>query len=228
MAVDLHSLRDSCAGQKCFFLGTGPSLNQLDLSLLKDEVVWTANRAFLLFDRVSWRPSFYAVKDPNVIRNSADALNALALSLPATVFFYPDWVPATGLITGMDNVCWFHEVARVETEYPAFSLSPDQGVVHSSTVTTTVLQLAIWMGFNPIILIGCDMSYHGTESDHFDRRYLDGGKSWEVPDVAPMLAELAEARRACDARGVTILNATAGGNLEAFSRVSYLDVVRKR
>jgi hypothetical protein len=228
VSIDLHGLHNTHRGQRCFFLGNGPSLNKLDLSLLERELVWASNRAYLLFDRISWRPSFYVLKDPDVIKRSADALNSLALELPATVFFYPEWVIGTGVIKERDNICWFREVPGTETDYPSCSLNADNGIVHSSTVATMALQLAVWMGFNPIILIGCDMSYVGTEADHFDPRYLDGSQHWILPDVDKMIAELKEAKRAADAQGITILNATAGGNLEAFSRVSYIDIVRKR
>ena len=88
------------------------------------------------------------------------------------------------------------------------------------------------MGFDPIILIGCDMSYGlprvGADSDHFDPRYLDGGRSWEVPDVASMQAQLAAAWQACDAHGIRILNASAGGSLEVFPRVRYQDLLGNR
>lgn len=240
MAVDLQTLGQSHAGRRCFFLGNGPSLNDQDLSLLAHETVWAANRAYLLFNRVSWRPSFYVIKDPKVIEHSADVINSLMQSLPRTIFFYPDWVLDAGRIEQKHNVLLYRELDRTETRHPQFSFNPDEGVVRSSTVATVVLQLAVWMGFDPIILIGCDMSYQaaafigqrefrvtdGNDLDHFDPRYLDGG-SWQVPDVDEMLAHLAAAQEACDAHGITVLNATAGGQLEVFPRVSYLTVLGK-
>jgi len=230
VAVDLQTLRKSHTGRRCFFLGNGPSLNKLDLSLLEGEQVWAANRAYLLFEGVSWRPAFYVIKDPNVIENSIDAIRNLMRSLPNTVFFYPDWFRSAGSITDSANVCWYREVDRVDTNYPEFSVNADEGIVRSSTVAIVAMQLAIWMGFEPVILIGCDMTYQASsqsehaDPDHFDPRYLDGGRSWQVPDVAGMLAHMAAAKRACDAYGVTILNATAGGRLEAFPRVSYASI----
>jgi hypothetical protein len=240
MTVDLHTLAKTQAGRRCFFLGNGPSLNRQDLSLLSSETVWAANRAYLLFDRISWRPSFYVIKDPKVIENSADVMNPLMRSLPETIFFYPDWVQDVAKIEKNHNVCFYKEVDRTETSHSQFSFNADEGVVSSSTVATIVLQLAVWMGFDLIILIGCDMSYQatgfvgqtefrateGSDPDHFDPRYLDGGR-WQVPDVDRMLAHLAAAREACDAYGVTVLNATAGGQLEVFPRINYLTVFGK-
>jgi len=238
--VDVHTLSRNHAGKRCFFLGTGPSLHCLDLSLLSAEIVWAANRAYLLFDRVSWRPSFYVIKDPRIVENSSDMIDLLMRRLPNTIFFFPDYIQ-DGRIASAPNACQYRELERTDNEYATFSFDVGQGVVRSHTVATVVLQLAVWMGFNPIILIGCDMSYQaealrgqaefsvtdGTDVDHFDSRYLDGG-SWEVPDVEGMLSDLAMARQACDAHGVTILNATAGGNLEIFPRLSYTEFFRKR
>jgi hypothetical protein len=100
--------------------------------------------------------------------------------------------------------------------------------------------LAVYLGFNPIYLVGCDTAYvaaeraveagicpevvarrEGADPDHFDPNYLRGGDAWRVPDVAGMVADYHAARRACDAIGVTVYNATVGGRLEEFPRVSY-------
>jgi len=238
VSIDFQTLHQSNRGSRCFFLGNGPSLKAIDLRLLESEQVWVANRAYLLFDRIRWRPSFYVVRDPYVIENSLDQMRSLVISLPGTIFFFPDCVRESGLMADQRNVCWYRELEKTTTDHPRFSFDADVGVVRSSTVAVTVLQLAVWMRFDPIILLGCDMSYEarksggeetfqpvqGADSDHFDRSYLDGGARWQVPDVAAMFADFEAARQACDSRGVTVFNATDGGKLEVFPRIRFVDI----
>jgi hypothetical protein len=234
----LEALQGRYAGQRCFFLGNGPSINQQDLSLLQHEHVWAANRAYLLFKKIQWRPSFYVVKDRIVIENSQAALQALVGDLPRTIFFFPYWAFEESRISAAENTCGFNTLNDPGPPHSTFSFDAVRGIVPSRTVATTTLQLAIWLGFNPIVLTGCDMSYKQTDAaelerrseggdlDHFDPSYLANGKAWEVPDVAGMLEELGAARLACDSRGIRVLNATCGGRLEAFPRTNYDELFR--
>ena len=58
-------------------MGNGPSLNKMDLSLFKSEYVWASNRAYLLFDRIKWRPSYYVAVDKRVIPDNYEEINSI-------------------------------------------------------------------------------------------------------------------------------------------------------
>ena len=62
-AAKLGEVRDRHLGERVFLLGNGPSLNKLPLEKLADEYTFGVNRIGLLFDRVSWRPSYWTVTD---------------------------------------------------------------------------------------------------------------------------------------------------------------------
>ncbi len=68
-------------------LGNGPSLNHTPLHILGGEQVWATNRAYLLFDRIAWRPSHYVVVDPQVIVNSRFHLSTCVAELSQTTIF---------------------------------------------------------------------------------------------------------------------------------------------
>jgi len=74
----LQALRDQCKGKKrAFVIGNGPSLNQTDLSLLKDEITFGVNGIFLKFQDTEFRPTFYVVEDHLVAEDRQEAINQL-------------------------------------------------------------------------------------------------------------------------------------------------------
>ena len=45
----LRSYKNKFAGERCFVVGNGPSLNNMDMSKLSDEYTFGMNRIFLMF-----------------------------------------------------------------------------------------------------------------------------------------------------------------------------------
>ncbi len=241
----LRSLKGRYSKERCFIMGSGPSLNQMDLGLLRQEHVWAVNKCYFLFDRITWRPSFYVAIDKRVVRDIAREIYHLTRNLSDTTFFFPlefreQWVLRSGA-----NVYWYREVPLDETNLPdgMFTRDASEWVSSARTVAIAALQLAVYLGFNPIYLIGCDTSYLVSSSvrterddpdkfvstedddpDHFDPRYFGKGSKWHKPHVGRMLFHYEQARRVCDTLGVNVYNATVGGNLEVFPRVDFAEL----
>src|SRR3990167_8981678 len=53
------------SGKRHFIIGSGKSLLSTPLDALEGEVTWAMNRIHLLYDRTSWRPTFYFSCDFN-------------------------------------------------------------------------------------------------------------------------------------------------------------------
>ena len=85
----LNSLQGSYSGQRCFIMGNGPSLNRMDLSLFENDLIWGSNKCYLLFDRISWRPSFYVGIDKQVIPDIKVEISELTRNLYDSRFFFP-------------------------------------------------------------------------------------------------------------------------------------------
>lgn len=95
------------------------------------------------------------------------------------------------------------------------------------------LQLGVWMGFNPIVLVGCDLHKGRVEAwdaDHFDPQYEaapsphDQARTPERRNATLVYGhELSRAY--AESQGVRILNATVGGLLDVYPRVSLEEVV---
>lgn len=230
----LQTFQNRYQGQRCFLMGNGPSINKTDLSLLANDYVWGVNKCFLLFDRISWRPSFYTVIDRPGAKDSAHEINDLVSQLPSTFCFFPD-ILAGQIVEARGNTYWFHDLFdywtlnKVDQSSAQASRLFQQdvrgGVRVIGTVMYSVLQLAVYMGFNPIYLIGCDTEFSRSaetvSANYFDPDYIQKFKRIAMLDVEMSIYSYEIARAACDSLGVQIYNATIGGKLEVFPRVDY-------
>jgi hypothetical protein len=103
-------------------------------------------------------------------------------------------------------------------------------------VTIINLQLAYYMGFTEVILIGMDFSYTipddakidgsnitsmSDDPNHFHPDYFGKGKVWKDPQLDRVLANYRLANLVYESDGRRIVNATPGGKLELFERVPY-------
>ena len=238
----LQSLKGLYQGKRCFIMGNGPSLNHMDLTLFKNEFVWGSNRCYLLYNRIDWRPKFYSAVDERVVPDIAGELNDIIQNDETdTLYFIPLWYRRN--IMKADNVYWF-DLRESEIEslpFRVFSTDPSDYVPGVATVTIALLQLAIYLGFNPIYLIGCDTNYKipktvihegdagliSTENDdanHFSPYYFGKNSKWHEPFVEKMIWHYEQAKTACELLEIQVLNATVGGKLEVFPRINYLDL----
>jgi hypothetical protein len=245
LVVRMRGFQGKYKGMRCFLMGNGPSLNKMDLTLFRNEFIWGSNKCYLLFDRIDWRPKFYVGVDTRVIPDIRDDIYALERGLTETQFFFPSFFRVNGVLRSASNVYWFNQLPQNPTILPfgVFSNDVSSHVVSSSTVTIAMMQLAVYFGFSPIYLIGCDTTYSvpktvqagkkeyelvSTQNDdpnHFSKNYFGVGSKWHDPHPERMIEHYQQSKEACDQLGVQVFNATVGGNLEVFPRVNYLDIV---
>ena len=103
-------------------------------------------------------------------------------------------------------------------------------VYEGYTVTYMILQLAIYMGFSKICLLGIDHSYstelnsngeivHKDLADHFD----SNDKITNIPQTFRSTLAYRKANEVAQSKGIIIVNSTRGGALEEFQRMSLED-----
>ncbi|MFK7934379.1 MAG: hypothetical protein AB8G22_12780, partial [Saprospiraceae bacterium] len=118
-----------------------------------------------------------------------------------------------------------------------------QPIHNGYTVTFVAMQMAYFMGFKRVFLIGVDHSFKQSigkqnqtetldddDANHFDPNYFKGMK-WNLADVYgnEVSYHLANYHYLRDDR--EIYNATVGGKLDIFPRVSYkkaLEMMKKK
>jgi len=258
---ELSTLKDTRKGERCVILGNGPSLNRTDLSLLKEETVFACDAVHLLFERIDWRPAYYTCVDSQVLHDRATDIEAMLAADPDMVAFFPTEVQIHGSdrdrLKGRDLVAespkryFFNEEPGTVDDLPEsmFSLDASIRVIQPHTVAVTMMQLAAYMGFSELVLVGIDMHYsvpdavpreegvdiedvrltslQDDDPNHFDPLYFGATRKWNTPNTALMRQHFELARQALDKKGVSVRNATEGGDLDVFELVSLKDAVSR-
>jgi hypothetical protein len=236
--------KDRYIGQRCFCVGNGPSLKDTPLDLIKNEYSFGLNRIAEIYPSTTWRPTFYvnvtlgiadedwADSAKKAIKNTPSFIDVgclpFAIEAPDRVIEIPDNVYPVDVTKGGP---WRYDITK--------------GLDKTGSSMLAVLQIAVYMGFNPIYLIGCDCKWlpfdyeEDKDPNHFIDSYwakmlLHGTNPVEVtPALAARFSSDSMgchwvAKDACDRKGVKVYNATAGGDLEIYPRVSYEEIVDGR
>ncbi|MBB4658945.1 6-hydroxymethylpterin diphosphokinase MptE-like protein [Parvularcula dongshanensis] len=238
----LASLAGKFSGQRIFIVGNGPSLNKIDFEKLRGEYTFAANRIYLMFDRTLWRPTFYTAIDWRVTPDIRDEIIAMeGIEYPIFPTRYK------GFFDELGDPFWF----KLRGGGPRFSdqFSHDilnDGVAGRGSVLVQAIQIAFYLGFSPIYLVGVDVSYRvpstviqeggdrfgtGTQllltstqdddENHFDPRYFGAGRKWHDPNTDEMIRGFVACRKGVEFYGGKLLNATVGGNLNQIPRVDF-------
>ncbi len=218
----LAELKDRHRGQRCFIIGNGPSLKQTDLSHLKNEYTLGQNRIYLAFPEWGFSTSYYLSVNDLVVEQCAPEIQAL--TMPRFVAWR-----ARRWLKPQNNLFFIH------TTYtgPKFATDIRERVWEGGTVTYTSLQVAYFLGFSEVILVGVDHNYvtqgvpnatvvsQGDDPNHFDPGYFGKGFRWQLPDLVQWEDAYRLARRTYEADGRRVLDATVGGKLTVFPKVAY-------
>jgi hypothetical protein len=224
---ELVRLRDLYRGRRAFIFGGGPSLRRTDVRLLKNEITIGSNAIFLIFAEMGYQPTFLTVEDRLVAEDRADALN----NVRGTRKIFPRDVRS---FLRQDEDTLYIRFIRHYRGFPRFSRRFEESVFWGGTVTMLNLQLAYHLGCNPVYLVGFDHEYKVPEKldsvvitssvadeNHFHPDYFGPGFRWHDPRLDRMEAGYRAAQRHFESEGRQIFNATDGGRLEVFPRVSY-------
>ncbi|MCI9535686.1 MAG: DUF115 domain-containing protein [Lachnospiraceae bacterium] len=209
-------------GKRCFIVATGPSIRASDLDILKNknEICISMNSIHHVFSQTDWRPDYYVISDFRVFDEYQDILNAL----PKEDKFLSDNSESFWKIPHKNNVFRYH----LHYEYcfdrlPKFSDDFSMRNYTGTTVTYTCMQLAAYMGFKEIYLLGVDFTYGGQEKN-IEYNYFyktDDSEDKCRGFVKHVTLAYKAAKQYADSHGIYIYNATRGGKLEIFPRADF-------
>lgn len=227
----LRKLRNSHLGERCFIIGNGPSLKPEDLDLLKDEFCFASNRIDRIFEHTQWRPAFYCTQDPSILEKYRDIIREIPAPYKLMVY---SGSRKTGYI---GNAMYTPFSGKdIYPNPPIFSEDISDSIGEGYTVTYTCMQVAAYMGFKKMILLGID---HNFPIDVTPEGKVvvnkDAGEHFygsnDIPKHYPMLYKVdlsyKTAKEYAEKHGISILNATRGGKLEIYERVDLDSLFQK-
>lgn len=190
---------------KVFILGGGPSLNQVDLSLLKGRNVLGVNQAFEIQD---CEVPFCYCGDRRWYDWNKDRLKE-----------YPGTLVTSYSVVGFPEMpCKNINVQKI-SQQGIWSKDPST-ISWNGNSGATAINVAYWLGAKKIVLLGFDMG-HSDGEFNWHNRYPPIKRRPNGFYPNPYRRFLSCWRRvAIDARnlGIEIINSTVGGQLNVFTR----------
>jgi len=207
---DLHK------GKRCFIVGTGTSLNDIDMSLLKDEITIGVNLILLKKD---FTPNYLVVADTTVIHKHYDIIFNDKMNKGCYVLGNGCTMTGKGnCTTGPGSTCFPHSKLDLKTYPNIYQLTHkeisgifidhiddersnllkldqyyiDPNFKHftsygASTIDNLAIPLAVYLGFKEIYLLGCD----GKWSHFYNDNTKSGKREWiNYKHVLPLLDKL--------------------------------------
>lgn len=225
-SIDTNSIKkykNIHKGKVCFIVGNGPSMTFADLDMINnlDVSSFACNKIYLAFQNTKWRPDYYLVSDSKIVQD----INFEKTGLKKENMFFPRKFKGE-----IDFGNFYETLEHNWLEHGDFSTDAYKGVYQCETIIAEAIQLAYYMGFSKVYIIGVDFNYNmknvnnkdltfeNGEGNYFIKDYAAKGEVLNLPNQESNILGFKAARKAFEDDGREIYNATRGGKLEVFER----------
>lgn len=224
IANRLGRFYNSHLGETAILLANGPSLNEMNLDFLKKYTVIGVNKIYLGFKKFNFYPKYYVAINDLVIKQSIEQIRSLSCV---------KFISKRNRSILPENALTYH----IDTDNPKVSFFKDisYGVNEGFTVTYACLQIAYFMGFKRVIIVGMDHSFayignpneikllEGNDENHFSSEYF-GNQLWQNPDLRKSEEFYKIADQIFTSNGREIIDATLKGNCCVFQKRDYKEL----
>lgn len=221
----IQALRDTHKGERCFIVATGPSLTFDDLEMLRGEVCFGMNSICKILDKTSWYPTYYGIQDTWVYDKMQEEIKKLNCPVFVGSCIVDRFDVKPEYVQFPVNDLYHHPEKDIDKYFAKFSDDAYAMVYDGYTITYTLMQIAIYMGFREIYLLGCDCNYPKGEKNHFvESGFVD---KYAFKNHERMIVGYEKAKEYADAHGIKIVNCTRGGMLEVYPRMRLEEVLNQ-
>ncbi|MGI6069345.1 MAG: 6-hydroxymethylpterin diphosphokinase MptE-like protein [Blautia sp.] len=233
----LQSYQNAHKGERCFLVGTGPSLVPEDLDKIQGEKAFGCNMLYKLYPKTSWRPDYYCMTDRVYAKYQSQEM----LKHVEAPVFTPKSAYRRMPVHG-EQVIYVNDIYDYNTYKPRGKMLSYCWL--KASVMLFMLEMAVYMGFTEIYLLGVDCTNTYRPDGHFTKDYVkDDAKAAEKERLESDLKKekmtpeemwahnyrrnieaYEEIAKFAQKKGISIYNATRGGNLEVFPRVALEEI----
>ena len=224
MVKILNQFENRYVGCRCVIIGNGPSINAMDLGSLKNEFTFGLNRIYLLFEQWGFETTFFVSVNRFVLEQFLDDIQKLRM------LKFLNWAYRSSYQADENTVFLSPKPSRLVDGNICNGIYPIGG-----TVTNTALEIAYFMGFSEVVLIGVDHSFaekgvgntavlaQGPDQNHFSPDYFGKGVLWQLPDFIVIEKGYAKMKDLFEQNGRRVVDATLNGKLQIYPKVDFED-----
>lgn len=224
---DLLAYKNKFKGKRCFIVCNGPSLTIEDVERLNHEFTFGVNGIYSLFDKTDWRPTFYCGCDPRWYKIHGTKPNANPDNWCVEKAFLAEYFKQDLNKLAVKKVQYIpfnyldHFVKGEKHTYK-YSKNLLYCSYNTQTVANMCINIAHYMGFSEIYIIGANCDYT-ADASYFDKtKNVDAQSIFTGYAIGRLMKEGYKfIKGKMDKYGVKVYNATRGGKLEVFPRVDF-------
>lgn len=242
----LEKWKIDSSGGRCFILANGPSIGDLDISKLQNEVCFGVNATYRLFKDFDWFPEYYVVTQRARLLDELEVFESIAqrtrfaycddLEYPSPHTFFRSLSPRSVLLLNqrLSVPAWVVKYLFLRNRIGYFfnhrfrsaQISEDlnKGVCIGKSVVFTCLQLARHLGFDEIYLLGVDMNYSGPKTHFFGNANWVPDQNYEL-EVAPFFRSFA---KSLNRDGIKVYNCSMQSAVSDFEKLEFEKVLGDR
>ena len=229
--VSLKKYKNIHQGKRCFIIATGPSLTVSDLEMLKNEYTFSMNSIYVSYEKTDWRPTYYVIQDPFVYEKINENLDFSDYKST----FIGSIITGKFSVKRENNVNIFpldllYQQIPNKKYHTKFSDDIYSRVYSGYNVAYSALQIAVYMGFKEIYLLGADCNYlqdkkyFADDKSRGEEKYFT--KKFYASNTDKFILAYEVAKEFADKNDIKIYNATRGGLLEVYPRVDIDQLLR--
>ncbi len=251
---EIRQFKNKHKGERCFLIGNGPSLRADDLEKLHDygEISFGCNDIYKIFDQTAWRPTYFMLTDFADIESRMEILANMDVEHKIFAELEEGYHGDSSVLRnvfrqGRGNFYYTHTIpaiSRAGDDCTRFSPDASKALYGGVTVMYKMMQMAVYMGFINIYLLGVDgnstaiddspnayvarkLHFYDDCADEIARVYTIRTRPPKKPSETMLLSVYAQAEKYTREHGIKIYNATRGGILETFERVDFDSLFKK-
>lgn len=245
MATDLKRFFDIHNGEECILLCNGPSLKNTNLGALKalNIPIFASNSSYILANALDFSPTYFVCEDNHVIMDNLQEISDLRGCHKFIPDKYFEHVGRLEKLHYMPTNWDAYFKSKSSFENPGFSEDISKIIYVGQTVTYLMLQIAYFMGFKAVHIVGLDFSYkipkgsdiiensidHSDDDpNHFHKDYFGKGKQWHFPKLDSCLQSYIKANKCYLDKNRIIYNCTVNSKLNAFELSHYIKGINVR
>lgn len=185
---ELTKLKNKYAGKRCFIVATGPSMKLKFLNNLQNEYTFSMNNITKYFDKTKWRPTFYVIQDLEALEENIKTIEKEKnLKILINYKFHKK------IKKNKNKILFPHynglHSSRMDKKFITNKFSKDASieVFDGYTVTYSIMQIAYYLGFKKVYLIGVDNNFKNPNVNDLNffrninnkKDYLEDYKTWD-------------------------------------------------
>lgn len=225
------------AGERCFILGLGPSLKNNNLELIKNEKVFALNSFYKYLEGASIEPDYYFMIDNLFHGENIDEVRIVKERYKKTEFFFnirgKKAIEKHLSSDSKNNSNYLY--SKLIQNGDLIKCDAAKNMTAAMNVVLACIQIAIYMGFKEIYLLGCDFNYIATNFKQYhcydekhDPEFLPSQLPISLRNQAATIEHHNALEKFSKKVGVKIYNATTGSYIPSYEFIKYENIINNK